>query len=357
MGESLEREDRGGRSGRKGISGRLVRTLGAAGIASFVSAGEVPSVKASEVPQHSVTELKRDKLRSPALERARLIAAEVEKVRKRLRSPLVKEALQGKGPDPVARVVDAIEIPVVDYKLRGVSIEGTSYDLRELHRRFPVQVKVGRPAEQIIPSYTNNSGKSAYIKGGYGNGFYWDNRNTLMTTRHVVNGGQDIEANTSIDVDLVTLPANLAAVSDEQVLRDDGTLTNGDIHGALVAIVGIDPDRSSDERGHKTFLGVAARATEAFYQRLNPELTTDWTTHLTNSFMVLLPPLETAESSRGLSGSHVFVWKGQWKFAGVFWSAVPVPISGQNRTVTIAQFHGIDDIRKGQKERGPTAGK
>ena len=345
------------RRNERGLGKRIRNVLGAAGALASVGATQLPASLTEVAAQPSIS--RGDRLDSVS-EREKKIGTWVLDAQVRLKRPEVKAALDGKGKFPLSTVTSAIEMPIVDGKIRGVSIEGTKYDLSRLHQRFPVQVGNDRGSTTIIPAYKNVVGKAAYLTDNYGNGFYWKNRNTILTARHITMrreiGKSELEKGKSVDVDVIRVPDHLAATSDEQVVHPAEGLTNADIHGALVAVVGIDPDNTSDARGHKTILGIAARNTLGFQYAYNRKQGEVWLDHLVNSYTVIFPPGDNQQTSKGLSGANVFVLKNaKWEFAGVFFAAADAELGDQGRTVTFGQFHGVDDVDKGLEQRGRVA--
>ena len=188
---------------------------------------------------------------------------------------------------------------------------------------------------------------------GYSNGFYLDRSDRLITNKHVLHemtGRKKHLETGGLDIGTVQFTAAGYNVRPEQVISDDPAVTDANIDGALVAVVGIDPDQTADPKtGHKTLPGIAKKMTPAMVEQafggINPaQGRAEWLEHGKNLFVIILPPGESHGSAIGMSGSPVF--KGT-ALAGIFmgtgfWR-------DQNRTVDIAFFHGIDSIRTALK--------
>ena len=275
-------------------------------------------------------------------------------VQRNLRNPAVLEALEGRGKDFLSVILGAVEIPILPEHL-----EGTSYDVSELLRRYPIQVEVSRG--------TTTS---------FGNGIFWQDPNTQLTAEHVISGNlsSDTELPAGVDVSTYRVDPFLSA-SSEQIVKDDPNLTNDDIHGQLVSIVGFDPDTTSDKNGYKTYPGIAIKITPGLARFLvehsgplvkkRPLME-----KYQNSFMLVLPPgeakqnvsvvstgwgkstaiLEPIRRAAGMSGSPMFVHlKGRYVFGGIFWSTFSFGNFSSYRNMDIGFVHGIDDVRRALK--------
>ncbi|OGG79593.1 hypothetical protein A3A39_02070 [Candidatus Kaiserbacteria bacterium RIFCSPLOWO2_01_FULL_54_13] len=260
--------------------------------------------------------------------------------RERLKTPDLRRALRGQGENPLGRILQVVGTPIEH-------VEGTSFDVAELHRRYPVQI--AGPSNNFVfaSAYDKFNRGGSYHTVGHSNGFYWGDAKHIMANAHTLLGIKEPPPGRSVDMGLLRLPPRLHARSEEQIIRDDGTLTNADIHGALVAVVGIDPgEPTSDKVGHKTFLGTAFRI-EPGLVRVGEGVTQTWFDHFRNSFAVVLPPDEDDRSAWGMSGAVVFAHKDKWEFGGAYWSSWPTRFrrGGGRKIMTLGFFHGIDDLR------------
>ena len=282
------------------------------------------------------------------LEKQKALDNAIAAVQRNLRNPLVLEALEGRGKDPLSLILGAVEIPILPEYL-----EGTSYDVSELLQRYPAQVETSHGQRTSI-----------------GNGIFWQDPGIQLTAGHVVSGdlSPDAESPAGVDVSTYRVDPFLSA-SSEQVVKNDPNLTNADIHGQLVSIVGFDPDTTSDKNGYKTYPGIAIKVTHglarflAGYPRPLME-------KYQNSFMLILPPgeakqnvsvvstgrgkstatLEPVRRAAGMSGSPMFVHlKNGYVFGGIFWSTVSFGNSSSYRNMDIGFVHGIDDVRRALK--------
>ena len=275
----------------------------------------------------------------------------IANAQKKLQTQDVKRAIEGKGSNQLGRILRAIELPITGYDLAK-----TSWDPTELHRRYPVQiVHHGGTFDRLVPSFDNSKASFAVEGGisGYSNGFYLDRSDRLITNKHVLHemtGRKKHLETGGLDIGTVQFTAAGYNVRPEQVISDDPAVTDENIDGALVAVVGIDPDQTADPKtGHKTLPGIAKKMTPAMVEQafggINPaQGRAEWLEHGKNLFVIILPPGESHGSAIGMSGSPVF--KGT-ALAGIFmgtgfWR-------DQNRTVDIAFFHGIDSIRTALK--------
>lgn len=281
------------------------------------------------------------------LEKQRALDDAIAAIQENLRDPEVLEALEGRGEDPLSVILGAIEIPILPDDLKY-----TKYDVSELLRRYPVQIEM--------------SGN----KGTYrGNGIFWQDPGIQLTAGHVISGDQSIDTRYPEDVDVgaYRVDANFEA-RPEQVVKDDPSITNASIHGRFVAIVGFDPDTTSDEHGYKTYPGIAVKVTPGLAHALHghaPSLMQKFQ----NSFLLILPPGEAKSPSersgntiwqsasakkqvraQGMSGSPMFVYlNGQYSFGGIFWAVRSAKDRVRKRSLDIGYVHGIDDIRRALK--------
>ena len=240
-------------------------------------------------------------------------------IQENLRDPRVLKALRGEGEDPILDVVNAIEIPVSPELL-----EGTMYNPSAIQEQYPLLIKTQK---------------------GIGNGVRWNNDETILTAAHVIRGvGSDTSAYPAgIDVEIGYLNSQFSGLDSGQVVKKDPDLTNNDIQGQFVRIIG------KDDGIIKTLAGVAVK--------ISPGLARYWgkdserlVKNLENSFMFILPPDQIKSDKSGyafgigMSGSAVYLKDGT--FAGVFWGVSPFIDNVNHRTIGIGLFSGIDEVRR-----------
>lgn len=319
----------------------------------------------------------------------------VAAAQKRLRSPDVVAALKGDGYDSLARIFPALSL----------GLDAPYYDVSELGNRYPVQiVRNSRGGLSILPA-TLDSSRASFAdpswKAGYGNGLYWDNAHTILTADHVfanmVEGLNIKVPRKNPDVALISVPDRFAATDAAQVIHDDPQLTDADIEGAPVTILGIDPDETSNpETGRKAYtMSLAARVSPGMAHIL-ANGNTQWERLFVESFMVAIPHDEAKEFSvgedgklvaevsgasttgekadssgkirkvtpgAGESGSGVFCRlaeapvfmhrDGKQVFCGIFWGSKFSVDERTGKQVDIGFFFGIDEIREGISKEAP----
>jgi len=305
------------------------------------------------------------------------LESDIKQVRRNLESEDVKQALEGKGSYPLSRIFNAIEIPIL-----APHLEGTQYDTKNLHERYPVQIARdpnGKFRPLTIRASAPRALRGEYInagQAGYGNGVYFkQNREepvALLTAAHVVAsvvqrqelGGYILR---NPDLGFLSVSGSVPAPKPENIVQDDPSLTDADIHGSLVSIVGIDPDATGDpETGRKTYSGVAVKISSGLARVLGSPGTTAEKMYR-NSFMVILPPGEGKEIGPGIkeepalgmsgspafcsaAGSPVFMKRGDgYAMCGIFWGFMLVTDPVTKRQMEVAFFHGIDQVRAAAK--------
>lgn len=260
------------------------------------------------------------------LERERELIEKIHQVQGNLRDPLVQEARAGNGEHPASLIVQALEHPPI----LPDDIIGTKLDAGVLARRYPVDV---------------------IVEGRHGNGVFFDGQ--LHTAAHAIYGDdvsqypvQGIDVSVGFELDKT--PGNTRLhTSWPNNLVDDPTLTNADIEGGFVCVVGKDPDATSDAHGRKMYPGVATKITPELVKYLG----VGYPDKKANSFMMVLPPGEAKKVDKynrrasGMSGSPVFLYRdGQYQLCGIFWGVQN--FEDETRTVSVGYFHGIDEMRR-----------
>ena len=260
-----------------------------------------------------------------------------------MRAEDVRAAFEGRGTNIMGRVARAIDLGLV-----GSHLDGTSFDTKELHRRYPVQI-VFEP-KRVIPALGKerrafNSGAN----GGYANGFYFEDLQRVVTSKHalhMLHGEKAYLEPGGRDIGVVQVGKDAAALS-EQVIYDDPTLNNAHIEGAFVVTVGIDPDDTDDRAtGHKTFPAIAKKMTPAMVAHQFGRESKEWQELGARCFVMVLPPGESDKDAMGMSGSPVFIRRGdRYTLAGIF-VATSTVTDVDGITKDVAFFLGIDDIRE-----------
>ncbi len=314
------------------------------GMAATAAVAAMPTVLKSETAEAGVLDTEKAlKQREAALDSA------IGSLQWAVKSPDVRAALDGKGDYLLTRTMKPLQFPINPRLL-----EGTKYDMSETRKRYCVQM-----AYQSIGNGKNNvhliSEKSGTFKkmdeAGYGNGVYWGATDRFLTAQHVVDISQNKE-DSSQGRDLAILNLREAKGRPEQVLQDDTSLSNEDIHGAFVSIEGIDPDKTSGEGGYKSYPGVAMRLGRGFVERVFVHSSKDHRDRMARSFMIALPPGEAQgatavdKPATGMSGAPVFMNRGGRRvLAGIMHMVTSIPDPETKRNIDIGFFHGIEEVR------------
>jgi hypothetical protein len=295
----------------------------------------------------------------------------------------VREALAWQGECPQSALFRAIELPILPAHL-----DETKYDVTDLRRRYPVQM--GLPASALAVNHRHAASSrliasldkdrdalfrnEGYLGGNYGNCFYWNAPDLIVTTEHLAElfpeSAKRLRKD-GLDISVAIVGEHLASQSLEQIIYDDPSVSDADINGSLVCIVGRDPDVFSDMDGAKVYPGIAVKLTPEFVQGALSEISQ--TNHhgmnahdferyiarvrnrMDNAFMMMLPPGEArayphTESElpcQGMSASPVFGFiRGAYRPVGIFFSAMCLEDAERRRSVDVAFFHPISAIRK-----------
>jgi hypothetical protein len=286
------------------------------------------------------------------LEKDRMIHETLVAARDNLQSPRVKRALLG-GSSAVRTILRAVDLPRACERLGR-----TRYDPGPLHQWYPALLAFReqpmQSTEWKIDASTPDSTKRSYEEPGfgYGNGFFFGERNTFVTNHHVAQHITNIAAS-KYDIDVLTLPEEFAAKDDRQVVRDETLSPSQDLEGSLVVMTSIDPDSTSDARGHKTFCGVPFKITHEFIKNIfrMPSGSTV-ARDLDAAYAFVIPPgeghrdKESHRPAEGTSGSPVWVFDEtarSYKIAGIMGRAGV--FTGSGREVSIGYFYPISIVR------------
>jgi len=327
---------------RRGILRGIVATgaLGAFGALAKVSV--IPGAateKPAKAPEHDNV--------SDVAERQKSLDAHIAAIRRNLQDPDILQAREGAGREPLVTLLKALGGPISPRLLYG-----TSYDVSELHRKYPVQIK-------------KTFGGDEYRLG---NAVFWENAHDQLTAAHVVYGDESETVQyplPRIDADIVHVkPGDEAPDPEQQVVHDDPTLTDNDIDCRFVVVVGNDTDQliepnAADGTGRKTYPGIAVRVT------LGLANTFEGLDSMIGRFLFILPdgearadtdalgnPVLTPHTKQkvahaeGMSGAPMFVYRnGEYVFGGVFTTLEEIDIS-KDSSVDVGFIQGIDEIRR-----------
>jgi hypothetical protein len=155
------------------------------------------------------------------------------------------------------------------------------------------------------------------------------------------------------DIDVLTLPEEFAAKDDRQIVRDESLSPGQDLEGSLVVMTSIDPDSTSDAKGHKTFCGVPFKITREFIKNIfQIPLGSTVARDLAASYAFVIPAgeghrdKEGRRPAEGTSGSPVWVFDEHtrsYKIAGIMGRAGV--FTGSGREVSIGYFYPISIVR------------
>jgi hypothetical protein len=274
------------------------------GIISWLLVG--PSSIASAASQYEID-----------LEKDRMIHLALVVVRDNLQSRRVR------GSNAV-RTIETDRIPHACERLGR-----TRYDPGPLHQWYPAELAYREQPMQSTEWKINASAPDATKRSyeepgfGYGNGFFFGDRNTFVTNNHVAQHITHVAAR-KYDIDVLTLPDEFAAKDDRQIVLDESLSPGQPLKGSLVVMTSIDPDSTSDANGHKTFCGIPFKITREFIK---------------NIFQIPL-------GSTVASGSPVWVFDEtarSYKIAGIMGRAGV--FTGSGREVSIGYFYPISIVR------------
>ena len=278
----------------------------------------------------------------------------ISKAREQLEEAPVRDALKngGKG------AADLI-IPPVEYPMSEKLLEGTTYDVSELHRKYPVLIHVPPGGNPPTPYSSHTLAKAERPDGGYANGFYYGDEHTILTVGHLIEY-LNKEANKqrisyTFDAAYVNVPDQYASTSSEFVVADTGLPSREDIHGRLMSIVGIDPDMTSNEAGRKTYTGVAFCPDKKALAAIVPYYFNDSNSNVYRnsaelSCMVVIPAGENLLDEKGksmrikgMSGSPAFAYiNGAYETAGLVWAVATISLTTKN--VFVAMVLPIKEV-------------
>ncbi len=294
----------------------------------------------------------------------------------------VREALAWQGECPQSALFRAIELPIL-----AAHLDETRYDVAHLRRRYPVQM--GLPAtaagnhrhvasSRLIASLDKDRDPlfrdEGYLGANYGNCFYWNTPDLIVTTEHLAElfpaSAKSLRKD-GLDISVAIVGEHLASQSLEQIIYDDPSVSDADINGSLVCIVGRDPDPFSDMDGAKVYPGIAVKMTPEFVQGALSDISqanrrglnahdferfiARLRSRMNNAFMMMLPPgearaypdMDSELPCQGMSASPVFGFiRGAYRPVGIFFSAMCLEDAERRRSVDVAFFHPISAIRR-----------
>ncbi len=275
-----------------------------------------------------------------------VLDAAIEVMQRAAHSPEIVRALNGEGDRLISTVLSAMQSPI-DRSL----IAGTKYDASIERRRYSVQI-VGRVTNgELKVSFRSLQRYSANLESaGYCNGFFLT-PDLFVTTQHFFDENLNVAPTSFRDIRVISVPENMRA-RPEQIIRDDTSLSNAEIHGAFVSIEGI--HRGDDTNDEESYPSVAFRVGRKFAERVFAGCPRYEIERNARSFMMVLPPGESVEigntkkaRTAGMSGAPVWMYRnGDRVLAGIFRSCKAIKDPRTGRTIDVAFFHGIEDVRE-----------
>ncbi len=282
-------------------------------------------------------------------EREAIIANAIEKTRRAMNTPDVLAARKGEGRDLLMKVFRTLQFPITPE-----FIKGTKYDMSGVRKRHAVQIayRWGRNQKLIVELISNKAEFKKETEAGYGNGIFFGTAHSFLTAKHVAEDSQN-RPDPRAARDIAILHTGALRARPEQVVKDDPTLTNNDIDGAFVSVEGIDPDTTGDFEGYKSYPGVALKLSRGFIDKLYYTTPVAYRERLCKSFAIILPPGEGTGATAaqtpgsGMSGSPVWTLRnGERVLAGIMHMTTSERDPATGRTIDIAFFHGIEDVRE-----------
>jgi hypothetical protein len=293
----------------------------------------------------------------------------------------VREAMAWEGECPQSALFRAIELPIL-----AAHLDETKYNVSDLRRRYPVQMGLPTPTPGAVHRHTSrliaaiDKDRDAqfrtdgYLGANYGNCFYWNAPDLIVTTEHLAElfpeSAKSLRKD-GLDISAAIVSEHLASQAPEQIIYDDPSVSDADIEGSLVCIVGRDPDPFSDMDGAKVYPGIAVKMTPEFVRgallEVSPASRHGMNAHdferyiarvrgrMSNAYMLMLPPGEaraypdsdTELPCQGMSASPVFGFiRGAYRPVGIFFSAMCLEDTERRRSVDVAFFHPISAIRR-----------
>ncbi|HEY4519756.1 MAG TPA: hypothetical protein VJH33_01830 [Candidatus Paceibacterota bacterium] len=306
------------------------------------------------LPKEALTQATLGSSKEHIAEWEKYIEDTVAWAQKKIFSDDAREAFSARGEHAFERVLQALEMPLL-----ARHANYTKFNVNPLLNTYPIQV--GRSGKGYgLRQFDTRRFLSKQWEGYFepqqhaGNGFYFGDRNTLIVPWHVnesLMGRPSFTEGVQHTIDIMkwNVPDAMRALRDSSVLQDPVGLTNSDIHGSLVAVVGVDPgDKNTDRLGRKAYLGVAGKMSTDLYMAGfgNTKNAEVWAKFMEHAFQIILPPGETFKATRGMSGSPTFVWKNeQWALCGIYFAGTEYEDSVRKKTVYSGFFQGIDQIR------------
>lgn len=334
-------EDRGELAGlRDAVCRRdFLYSVGAT-VLSAAGASAIPSVLPTDIAQ------------AAGAEGATPLDKTIDDIRRAVKSRDIDELMQGKGKRMVSRFLQAFRGP-----LDRDAVRGTKYDASEERKRHCMQIAYwhegDKMSNRLVPA---DSGEGKFMSPtafGYGNGFYFGRRDKIITAQHVIdfmNNQQD----SMLPLDIGVISVNKRAwCRPEQLVQDDTSLSDQDIHGEYVTVEGVDPDGTS-EHGCKSYPGVAMKLSREWVYRVFTGNTPEKNERLVRSFAIILPRGESTGATpaerptAGMSGSPVFMLRNGTKvLAGIFHGSHPTQTDPETGVAyDIGFFYGIEGVRE-----------
>ena len=293
----------------------------------------------------------------------------------------VREAMAWEGECPHSALFRAIELPIL-----AAHLDETKYNVTDLRRRYPVQMGLPAPTPGAVHRHTSRLIASldkdrdaqfrnhGFLGANYGHCFYWNAPDLIVTTEHLAELFPDSAKSLrkdGLDISVALVGEHLASQAPEQIIYDDPSVSDADIEGNFVCIVGRDPDVFSDMDGAKVYPGIAVKMTPEFVRGALSEVSQSnrrgMSAHdferfiarvrnrMDNAYMMMLPPgearaypdMESELPCQGMSASPVFSFiRGAYRPVGIFFSAMCLEDVERRRNVDVAFSHPISAIRR-----------
>ncbi len=249
-----------------------------------------------------------------------------------LKSPEIARARNGTGPSlsPMLNVLKRFDVS---------ETAETTYDCTDELKRYAMQFGYGngKDGKRRVGFVHASEGQSKYLPhdSEYGNGFFWGRKDIFVTAQHVLDAAHGKPDSKKVyDIAFLKLPPDYQA-RPEQIVHDDPQITDADIDGQFVSILGVDNDRSALKEGMpgcKMYQGGAERLTKQWVDKVFVQADQWFKERLYRSFMMEIPsneatgaPRETTLSA-GMSGALVVMVKDKKKyFAGMLHSVYKMP--------------------------------
>jgi hypothetical protein len=277
-------------------------------------------------------------------ERERMLDEMVSLLKQVAHSKPVLEALNGTG--DFAPVLQILRDPIYPEMVRHTKYDSTNEGFRHCvqiayeegaHGQYQYWLTSGKPGQERLSGARDTS-------RGVGNGVFFGRPDTFLTAKHVADGLEKIPYKPGTrDIRLFTMPPGMQADAG-QMIPNDISVTDEDVHGSLVTVEGL-----SDRR--KSARSIALRMNPAGAARLFGARAPEMVPTMGNSFLIALEPGEAQKTKNGavatgMSGSPVFMYKnGRRHFVGILHAVTTAFDKERNVNVDIGIIHGPSQLK------------